>query len=112
MRTPLVTTDVVILEFVTLARKDVSLGKIEEYMESIFESATVEYTMATDLHSAWRLLKNYSAIPFSGFDASSLAVMERLEISRALTIDDEFIRCNRFIEVRPTYPERKTVLNP
>src|SRR5882672_1991261 len=71
-RTPLITTDVVILEFITLARRDVSLGKIEEYIESILESARVEYTIAGDLHSARKLLKTYSAIPFSGVDASSI----------------------------------------
>jgi predicted nucleic acid-binding protein len=66
--------------------------------------------MMEDLISARQFITQYAAIPFSGFDASSLAVIERLGITHVLTVDDEFIRCGRFTSVRPTVIERKAVV--
>jgi uncharacterized protein len=111
LRMPLHTSDVMIFEFITLARRRrFSILRIEEWVASILESAEVTCTILEDLDSARSLIIKYPALPFSGFDASSLAVMERLQINRVFTVDDEFIKCNRFVDVRPNFSERKTVV--
>jgi predicted nucleic acid-binding protein len=110
-RTPLHTSDVLLFEFMTLARsRHFTISRIEEWVDAIWRTATVTCTVVEDLRLARQLITQYSAIPFSGFDASSLSVAHRLGISQVLTVDDEFIRCGRFTAVRPTLEERRAVL--
>lgn len=110
-RPQLFTTDVVILEFITLARsRGIGIYKIDEYVSAILDSTKVVYTLAEDLRQARDLLLKYGQITFSGFDASSFAVMRRYGISKVLSTDDEFIKCGHFIDVRPNVGERQIVL--
>jgi predicted nucleic acid-binding protein len=110
-RPQLFTTDVVVLEFITLSRsRGTSIHKIDEYVGAILDSAEVIYTLPEDLRQARVLLVKYEQISFSGFDASSFAVMRRYEINKVLSTDDEFIKCGHFIDVRPNVGERKVVL--
>jgi predicted nucleic acid-binding protein len=107
----LFTTDVVLFEFITLARADgISLDKIETYVRAIVASSRVEYVDEKDLQKARQILLRYPALGFSGVDVSSLAIMERLALNKILTVDEEFRKCNRFIIVRPDPAERRSAL--
>jgi len=111
LRVSLLTTDVVILEFMTLARsRGMAIPRIEERVKAIEAQTELIYTVEGDLRRARALFVRYGSITFSGYDISSVAVMERLGISHVLTLDDEFIRCNRFVDVRPNSYERRLAL--
>jgi predicted nucleic acid-binding protein len=110
-RVSLFTTDVVILEYMTLARnRGVPLLWIEQRVEAIEKQTEVICTGEDDMSRARQLFVKYGSISFSGCDIWSVAVMERLGLSRILTIDDQFIKCNRFVDVRPNSTERRIVL--
>jgi predicted nucleic acid-binding protein len=107
----LFTTDVVLLEFIALARSHgISIDKIDRDVEAIIESTRVEYISETDLKNARQILLRYPALGFSGVDVSTLAIMDRLALKNVLTVDEEFRKCNRFVIVRPDPTERKNAL--
>jgi predicted nucleic acid-binding protein len=107
----LFTTDIVLLEFIALARRDgISIAKIDRHVEAIIESSKVEYMSEGDLKNARQMLLRYPALGFSGVDVSTLAIMDRLALKNVLTVDEEFRKCNRFVIVRPDSTERRNVL--
>src|SRR6266850_7334080 len=69
----LFTTDVILLEFITLARADgISIDKIDQHVQAIVASCRMEYVNERDLENAEKLLLRYPALGFSGVDVSSL----------------------------------------
>jgi predicted nucleic acid-binding protein len=53
-------------------------------------AATVETVGAADLDTAWEIGKSYRDQDFSIVDRTSFAVMRRLGVERAASLDDDF----------------------
>lgn len=112
-RPHLYTSDVVILEFITEGRKGgLSIQKIDNFVESILKSSKVHFLTQEDLTTARQTLLRYSNLQFSGVDATIIAIADRLEIKMILTTDGDFMKCNKFNDVRPNLWERRAVLEP
>jgi predicted nucleic acid-binding protein len=89
---PLVTTDYVIDELLTLLRvrgeylRTLSLGAslLDE------EIARMEWVRPEDVRQAWRVFEQYRDKAWSFTDCVSRVVMERLGITKAFAFDDHF----------------------
>jgi uncharacterized protein len=63
----------------------------ERFWEGIrLGAASVESVGAADMDSAWEIGKSYRDQDFSIVDRTSFAVMRRLGIERAASLDDHF----------------------
>jgi uncharacterized protein len=88
---PLVTTDHILVETWTLIRHRLGKRPAERFWEGIrLGAATVEPVGTADLDSAWEIGKSYRDQEFSIVDRTSFAVMRRLGIVRAASLDDDF----------------------
>jgi predicted nucleic acid-binding protein len=88
---PLVTTDHILVETWTLIRHRLGRRPAERFWEGIRQgAATVESVGAADMDSAWEIGKAYGDQDFSIVDRTSFAVMRRLGIERAASLDDHF----------------------
>ncbi len=88
---PLVTTDRVLIETWTLIRHRLGRRAAERFWEGLRSgAASVEAAGAADLDTAWEIGKSYRDRDFSIVDRTSFAVMRRLGIERAATLDDDF----------------------
>lgn len=88
---PLVTTDHVLIETGTLIRHRLGRRAAERFWEGLRSgAATVETVGAADLDNAWEIGKSYRDQDFSIVDRTSFAVMRRLGIERAASLDDDF----------------------
>jgi predicted nucleic acid-binding protein len=87
----LVTTDHVLIETWTLIRHRLGRRSAEHFWEGLRSGvATVETVGPADLDTAWEIGKSYSDQDFSIVDRTSFAVMRRLGIERAASLDDDF----------------------
>jgi len=88
---PLVTTDHVLIETWTLIRYRLGRRAAERFWEGLRNgAATVETVGAADLEAAWEIGTSYRDQDFSMVDRTSFAVMRRLGIERAASLDDDF----------------------
>jgi len=88
---PLLTTDHVLLETWTLLRYRLGRSAAECFWEGLRNGvATVEIAGAADLEVAWQIGNSYRDQDFSFVDRTSFAVMRRLGIVRAASLDDDF----------------------
>jgi uncharacterized protein len=88
---PLVTTDHILVETWTLIRHRMGRRPAERFWEGLRHgAATVEPVGTADLDSAWEMGKSYRDQDFSIVDRTSFAVMGRLGIERAASLDDDF----------------------
>ncbi len=88
---PLVTTDHVLVESWTFIRHRMGRRAAERFWEALRSGvATVETAGAADLDTAWEIGKSYRDQDFSIVDRTSFAVMRRLGIERAASLDDDF----------------------
>jgi uncharacterized protein len=88
---PLLTTDHVLLETWTLLRYRLGRSAAERFWEGLRNGvATVEIAGAADLEVAWQIGNSYRDQDFSFVDRTSFAVMRRLGIVRAASLDDDF----------------------
>lgn len=88
---PLVTTDHILVETWTLIRHRLGRRAAERFWEGLRSGvALVETVGAADLDSAWEIGKSYRDQDFSIVDRTSFAVMRRLGIDRAASLDDHF----------------------
>jgi predicted nucleic acid-binding protein len=91
-RLPLVTTDYVIDETLTLLRargeptRAVMLGR--RFFD--LDEGSVHYLERSDLRRAWELFRDHLSRGWSFTDCTSMAVIERLHIKHALTLDRHF----------------------
>jgi predicted nucleic acid-binding protein len=89
---PLITTDYVIDETLTLLRargydqRALALGK-EFFNGSIAE---IYYLSEDDVRSAWEVFRRYDDKEWSFTDCASKAVIERLRIMQAISLDHHF----------------------
>ena len=88
---PLVTTDHVLVETWTLIRHRLGRRAAERFWEGLRAGAAeVETVGIADLDAAWEIGKSYRDQDFSIVDRTSFAVMRRLGIERAASLDDDF----------------------
>lgn len=88
----LVTTDYVFDETVTLAQRRLGQAQAVRIGETLLEPAVVElvHLLAEDFDDAWTLLRKAKDKGWSFTDCSSFAVMRRLRLSTAVTVDRHF----------------------
>jgi predicted nucleic acid-binding protein len=88
---PLVTTDHVLVETWTLLRYRLQRSAAERFWEGLRSGvATIEPVSLADLEAAWQIGVSYTDQDFSLVDRTSFAVMRRLGIERAASLDDDF----------------------
>jgi len=88
---PLVTTDHILVETWALIRYRLGRRVAERFWEGLRSgAATIETVGAADLDAAWEIGKSYRDQDFSIVDRTSFAVMRRLGIERAASLDDDF----------------------
>ena len=87
----LVTSDHVLIETWTLIHHRIGRRAAERFWEGLRSGAAqVEPVIAADLETAWEIGKSYRDQDFSIVDRTSFAVMRRLGIERAASLDDDF----------------------
>jgi predicted nucleic acid-binding protein len=87
----LLTSDHVLIETWTLLRYRIHAKAAERFWEGLRVGvATIEHVGAADLEVAWQIGMAYRDQDFSIVDRTSFAVMRRLGIERAASLDDHF----------------------
>ena len=87
----LVTTDHILIETWTLFRHRINRNAAERFWEGIRSGvAVIEPVCLADLESAWLMGAAWSDQDFSIVVRTSFAVMNRLGIDRAASLDDHF----------------------
>jgi predicted nucleic acid-binding protein len=88
---PLVTTDHIMAETWTLLRYRLQRNAAERFWEGMRSGvATIEPVGLADLEAAWQIGISWNDQDFSIVDRTSFAVMCRLGIERAASLDDHF----------------------
>lgn len=88
---PLLTTDHVLLETWMLLRYRIRRKTAEGFWEGLRSGvAAIEPVGVADLEAAWQIGISYRGQDFSIVDRTSFAVMRRLGIDRAASLDDDF----------------------
>jgi predicted nucleic acid-binding protein len=87
----LVTTDHVLIETWTLLRHRIQRGAAERFWQGLRSGvAMIEPVCLADLETAWQMGISWRDQDFSIVDRTSFAVMNRLGIDRAASLDDDF----------------------
>jgi predicted nucleic acid-binding protein len=87
----LLTTDHVLLETWVLLRYRINRRAAEKFWEALRAgTAILEPVGAADLEAAWQIGAAFRDQDFSIVDRTSFAVMRRLGIERAASLDDDF----------------------
>lgn len=88
---PLLTTDHVLVETWTLLRHRIRRQAAERFWEGLRAGvAAIEPVGPADLEAAWQMGVSFRDRDFSIVDRTSFAVMRRLGIDRAASLDDYF----------------------
>ena len=90
---PLVTTDYVFDETITLVRIELGHPAAVQFGERLRASTVVQIVPVTadDREAAWEIFKKFEDQKFSFTDCTSFAVMKRLELAKVLTVDRHFL---------------------
>ena len=87
----LITTDHILIETWTLLRYRINRSAAERFWEGLRSGvAMIEPVRLADLETAWLMGISWSDQDFSIVDRTSFAVMNRLGIDRAASLDDHF----------------------
>jgi predicted nucleic acid-binding protein len=87
----LITTDHVLIETWTLIRHRMGRRPAERFWQALRDGVTIiEIAGAADLEAAWEIGMAYRDQDFSIVDRTSFAVMRRLGLERAASLDDDF----------------------
>ncbi|MGB7984468.1 MAG: PIN domain-containing protein [Terracidiphilus sp.] len=87
----LVTTDHILVETWTLLRYRLQRHAAERFWDGIRSGvATIESVGLADLEAAWQIGLSWKDQDFSIIDRTSFAVMRRLGLERAASLDDHF----------------------
>ena len=94
----LITSDYILDEVYTLIRMRVGHRPAVDFGESIRSSRffRIEPVTAADFEAAWRIFRRYDDKPFSFTDCTSFALMERLKIGAAFTLDRNYREYGKF----------------
>lgn len=99
---PLLTTDYVVDETLTLLRARGYSHRALALGASFFAGsiATLYYLTEDDVQEAWEIFRKYADKEWSFTDCTSKLVMEKLQISQALSLDHHFAQFGN-IQVLP-----------
>ena len=87
----LVTTDHILIESWTLLRYRIGRSAAERFWDGLRSGVVqIETVLLIDLDSAWRIGHDFPDQDFSIVDRTSFAVMRRLGIDRAASLDAHF----------------------
>jgi predicted nucleic acid-binding protein len=91
-REPLLTTDYIIDEVLTLMRMRREAHRARHLGQQLLEGriATIEWVLQVDVFQAWRVYQDFEDKNWSFTDCVSRVVMERLGIQTAFALDDDF----------------------
>ena len=91
-RLPLITTDYIFDETLTLIRTSLGHVKAVKFAEKLLASRLAQLISVTeeDKERAWAIFQRYDDKVLRFTDCTSFAVMERLEIDTAFTVDHDF----------------------
>ena len=100
-RLPLVTTDYVLDELLTLLKLRESHRVAAAAGEALLREnvATVERLTETDFRAAWEVFRQYRDKAWSFTDCTSKVVMERLGVTHAFAFDTDFEEFGTIIRV-------------
>lgn len=88
---PLVTSDHVLVEAWLLMRGRLGRPAADRFWEGLrLGVATIEPVGPADLEVAWSIGQSFADQDFSIVDRTSFAVMQRLGLTRAAALDDDF----------------------
>jgi len=89
---PLITTDYVFDETLTLIRAELGHRVAVDFGEKLRSSVWAQLVLVTveDREAAWGIFKKFKDQRFSFTDCTSFAVMRRLGLSQVLTVDRHF----------------------
>ena len=88
---PLVTSDHVLAESWLLLRNRLGRPAANAFWEAVRAGeAAVEHVGPADLEVAWTIATEFEAQHFSLVDMTSFAVMQRIGVHRAASLDDDF----------------------
>ena len=88
---PLVISDHILVETWSLLRVRLGRPAAERFWEGMRSGiATIESVSAADLEAAWRIGAAFADQDFSIVDRTSFAIMQRLGIERAASLDNDF----------------------
>jgi uncharacterized protein len=89
---PLVTTDYVIDELLTLMKRRGEQERMRRLAEKLFteEAARIAWVTEQDVREAWRVFDQHRDKAWSFTDCVSRAVMERLGITAVFAFDNHF----------------------
>jgi predicted nucleic acid-binding protein len=88
---PLVTTDHILVEAWMLFSRRLGRGVAEQFWGKLREgAAAIEPVGPADIEAAWQIGQSWRDQDFSIVDKTSFAVMRRLGIERAASLDDHF----------------------
>ncbi len=84
------TTDHVLVETWLLLRHRIGRGAAERFWDGLRRGvAVIEAVTAADLEVAWAVGEQFADQDFSLVDRTSFAIMQRLGIERAASLDDD-----------------------
>jgi predicted nucleic acid-binding protein len=103
---PLVTTDYVVDELLTLLKIRGEYRRALEVGPLLLggEICTLEWATRADVDEAWRVFSTHQDKGWSFTDCVSLAIISRLRIATALAFDDHFRQFGTVTVVPRTYP--------
>lgn len=89
---PLVTTDYVVDELLTLMKMRGEYGRAVPVGESLLDEtiARLEWVSPADVRAAWGIYRNFRDKGWSFTDCVSRVIMERLDVRAAFAFDDHF----------------------
>ena len=100
-RQPLLTTDYIIDEVLTLMRMRREAQRARRLGQQLIEGriASIEWVVQNDILRAWQIYQDYEDKNWSFTDCVSRVVMERLGIRTAFALDDDFRQVGTVIVV-------------
>jgi predicted nucleic acid-binding protein len=101
----LVTSNFIVAETHALILRHLGRPKAEQWLKNIHNIAHIERATSEDEEKARLIIYRYKDKDFSYTDAISFAIMERLHITEAFSLDEHFKQYGKFI-VKPALQKR------
>jgi predicted nucleic acid-binding protein len=87
-----VTSTYVVVETWLLLQSRISFAVAEGFVDHVMSgAATLEHTSMSDIQRAWKLPAVFKDQTFSLVDRTSFVMMERLDISKVISFDADFL---------------------
>ena len=91
-RVPLVVSDYIVDEILTLMRARGQAARATQLGELLFSGSlvSIHYLTEDDIQAAWQVFRTYTDKEWSFTDCTSKVIVERLGITHALSFDQHF----------------------